>query len=83
VKWFRRYNEPMENKVKLDAILTKMNGGKIEGDWIPAEGFHTSLAIDTSADGSQGVNLNKGITVKHFVNKKTGEVRTYLEEAVK
>lgn len=82
-KWLRqRYTKNMDNTAKIKAILTRLNGAGKTGPWQPVDGFHTILALKEDLNGTS-VNLNKGVTVKVFINTKTGEVRTFLEDAAK
>jgi hypothetical protein len=72
----------MDDSEKNKAILSGLNEGKDDGDWIAASGLHTMLAIRIEPNNSQTVVNNQGMTVKVFFNKKTGETRTYIANIV-
>lgn len=62
---------------KAKKILKELNGGKLQGDWEDSSGHHVMLAVNK--DPLQGVKFdsNSGLVVKNFINRKTGEVKTY------
>jgi hypothetical protein len=77
-KWLRRrYTKRVEDQAKVNKTLKSLNGGRVSGDWVAAEGLHTMLAV-VPITGGQGVDGNHGVTVKVFFNTKTGEMKTYV-----
>lgn len=72
---------PDEDRIK--EVLKALNDGNIQGDWIPALGLHTMLAITFNAYGGQDVDPNHGVTVKAFYNQKTGEIKTYVADLLR
>lgn len=73
---FRKFPMP-EDTTKIHTKLRELNGGEIDGDWVSADGNHalTKLVMGT---GGLDFHAASGIPLKSFVNKQTGEVKTYL-----
>jgi hypothetical protein len=68
----------MESKKeqKIKDILKELNGGA-KGDWEDSGGEHVMLRA--YRDPIQGIifDADQGMVVRNFVNKITGEVKTY------
>lgn len=75
----RRYTYHMElNPTKVNSVLKLLNGGKIKGDWIAAQGFHVIPAADIKESGTFNSDFSIGAPLQLFFNVKTGETRLYL-----
>ncbi len=63
---------PRVDLVKVDAKVNELNS---QGDeWVPLDGIHILTAYDPE---SNSIVLQRGYTLKGFLNKKTGEVKYF------
>jgi len=71
-----------EDAGKIQAVLQTLNGVQ-GGPWIPTNGFFIwpEFVFGKSGQGNI-IKTSEGIVVKVFVNSQTGEVRTFLAQAV-
>lgn len=76
----RRYTKYVDDQKKIEKILKQLNGGTVEGDWKPAEGYHVMPVANFTSAGVD-FNLDKGLPIKNFTNEKTGEVRSFVFRA--
>lgn len=67
-----------ENKVTKFLEDWNKNLGREQNPlWIAIEGVSTLGAVTVSDDETVTFNANKGYLVKGFLNKETGEVKTF------
>lgn len=80
-KWFKHlYTVKVENPRKVQLRLNALNFNQPGRPWIAVPGFNVMTGIRFDGD-SAVFEPNRGYPVKVFVNKKTGEVRTYAAYA--
>ncbi len=68
----------VEDFDKVLEELIRLNEGQAQGDWVITEGFHALTSLKFKGkDKKPTFNPSSGIPVKIFINKKTGELKTY------
>ena len=76
----------MENERKINDIIKLLNKQDTDNpfwDVVPT-GYYALTEVEILSSGNKRATFmpNRGIPVKVFVNTKTGEVKTFLYEAI-
>jgi hypothetical protein len=81
-------NKRMDKVNSIENILRELNSG-VDKNWVAAPGIAALTSVTVSeAETSIGnnpqvtFNASRGVIVKIFINKKTGETKTYLAKAL-
>ncbi|MFH2063067.1 MAG: hypothetical protein ABIJ46_02830 [bacterium] len=66
-----------------EQILKRLNGAETAGDdpWEEMEGYYSMLTAVFTGKGIIN-NLNRSVILKAFINKHTGEIRTFLAKVL-
>src|SRR5258706_11264601 len=74
-----RIHERMQDPKKVRAVIDELNnlGGPGKGYWVEAQGYHALTAMEIKGNRLSAIP-NSATPLKVFVNRKTGELRTYV-----
>lgn len=81
MKWCRRYTKRMEDEPKkIKNILANLKEQSGNQDWEEIEGYQALTTVRKSPIGVS-FDPSSGVIIKGFINRTTGEVRTYFYKA--
>jgi hypothetical protein len=69
----------VEDREKITNKIAKLNKRERGNPWDEVEGFNILPSI--TFDGGHPATANRGVAVKIFINKDTGETRIFPAEA--